>query len=75
VFATAQKYTITDLGPLAPTGINSLAQVVGNYNNQAQVWSVGRMNPLGLLPNGTFSTGAAINDLGAVTELQMVQAQ
>jgi len=67
VFARAQKYTITDLGPLAPTGINSLAQVVGNYDNQAYVWSFGRMNPLGLLPNGTFSTGATINDLGAVT--------
>jgi len=67
VFGTAQKYTITDLGPLAPTGINSLAQVVGNNDNQAYVWSFGRMKALGLLPGGTFSQAAGINDLGAVT--------
>jgi uncharacterized membrane protein len=63
----AQHYTITDLGPLAPTGINSWAQVVGNYNNQAYVWSLGRMRPLGLLPSGTFSRAASINDLGTIT--------
>jgi uncharacterized membrane protein len=67
VFATAQKYTITDLGPLAPTGINSLAQVVGNYDNQAYIWSFGRMKALGLLPGGTFSQASGINDFGAVT--------
>ena len=41
VFARAQKYTITDLGPLAPTGINSLAQVVGNYDNQRTSGALG----------------------------------
>src|SRR5215469_17946168 len=66
-FATAQEYAITDLGPLTPTAINNLAQVAGNYNNQAYVWSFGRMKALGLLPGGTFSQAAGINDLGAVT--------
>jgi len=66
VFATAQKYTITDLGSLAPTGINNLAQVVGNYNNQAYIWSFGQMNSLGILSGGTFSSAAAINDLGTI---------
>lgn len=65
--ATAQRYSVADLGPLAPTGINSWAQVVGNYNNQAYIWAFGRMRPLGILPGGTFSWAAAINDLGVVT--------
>jgi probable HAF family extracellular repeat protein len=60
-------YIVTDLGPLSPTAINSWAQVVGNYNNQAYIWSFGRMKALGLLPAGTFSQAAAINDFGAVT--------
>jgi probable HAF family extracellular repeat protein len=59
-------YTITDLGPLSPTAINSWAQVVGNYNNQAYIWAFGRMRPLGILTGGTFSTASAINDLGEV---------
>jgi probable HAF family extracellular repeat protein len=68
VFAMAQRYTITDLGPLAPTGINSWAQVVGNYNGHAFLWARGQgMRDLGLLPTGTFSRAAAINDLGVVT--------
>lgn len=34
VLSAAQSaYRITDLGPLSPTGINSWAQVVGNYND------------------------------------------
>jgi len=66
VSATAQRYTITDLGPLAPTGINSWAQVVGNYNNRAYLWTFGRKRSLGTLPGGTFSYAAGINDLGVV---------
>src|SRR5215472_1257966 len=66
VLATSQVYTITDLGPLTPTAINSWVQVVGNYNNQAYIWSFGRMKPLGLLPGGTFSSAADINDLEMV---------
>jgi uncharacterized membrane protein len=67
VLATAQAYTITDLGSLQPTAINSWAQVAGNYNNQAYIWSFWRMTALGLLPGGTFSEAAGINDLGVVT--------
>lgn len=65
--ASAQSYTITDLGSLNPTGINAWAQVVGNKNNQAYLWTKwnGATN-LGLLPGGTFSMAASINDLGAV---------
>ena len=40
--ASAQVYTITDLGSLSPTAINSWAQVVGNYNNQAYIWTFGQ---------------------------------
>lgn len=65
--AGAQVYTIRDLGPLSPTGINSWGQVVGNYNNQAYIWTFGRMRPLGTLTGGTFSRAASINDLGVVT--------
>jgi len=64
--AAAQVYTVTDLGPLSPTAINSWAQVVGNYNNQAYVWTFGHMRALGTLPGGTFTDAAAINDLGVV---------
>ena len=65
--AVAQVYTVTDLGPLSPTAINTWGQVVGNYNGHAFIWarSQGRRD-LGLLPGGTFSMAAAINDLGAV---------
>lgn len=64
--AMAQRYTVTDLGPLSPTGINSWAQVVGNYNDQAYMWTFGRMRNLGTLPGGTFSKAEGINDLGVV---------
>jgi hypothetical protein len=64
----AQVYTVTDLGPLSPTGINSWAQVVGNYNGHGFIWTKknGRKD-LGIIPGGTFSWAAAINDLGVVT--------
>lgn len=66
--ARAQAYTVTDLGPLAPTAINTWAQVVGNYNQKAYLWTrSGGMKNLGVLAGGTSSHAAAINDLGAVT--------
>ena len=65
--AVAQRYAVTDLGPLAPTGINSWAQVVGNYNGHAFLWARGQgMRDLGRLAGGSFSSAAAINDLGVV---------
>lgn len=65
--APAQDYKVTDLGPLAPTGINSWGQVVGNHNGHAFIWTIGQgRRNLGLLGGGTFSSAAAINDLGAV---------
>ncbi|HTT17367.1 MAG TPA: hypothetical protein VMG82_00380 [Candidatus Sulfotelmatobacter sp.] len=68
VIATTQVFTVTDLGPLTPTGINTWGQVVGDYNNHAYMWtSFGGMKDLGLLPGGTFSVAAAINDRGMVT--------
>ena len=66
VLATAQVYTIKDLGPLTPTAINNWGQIVGSYNDQAYLWNFGHMHALGLLPGGDFSIPAAINDLGAV---------
>lgn len=67
VFAVGQSvYTVTNLGPISPTAINSWAQVVGNYNNQAYIWTLGHSNSLGIPPGGTFSSAAAINDLGVV---------
>jgi len=62
----AQRYTVTDLGPIVPTGINSWAQVAGNYNNRGYLWTLGRMRSVGTLPGGTFSYAAGINDLGVV---------
>ena len=62
------QYTITDLGPLSPTGINAWGQVVGDLNGHAYMWSKFEgLKDLGLLPGGTFSSAAAINDLGVVT--------
>ena len=63
----AQAYKITDLGPLSPAGINTWGQVVGDYNNQAYLWTKRYgMRPLGTLGGGTFSSAAAINDLGMI---------
>jgi probable HAF family extracellular repeat protein len=65
--AEAQHYTITDLGPLAPTAINIWGQVVGNYNGHAFIWTrTGGMRNLGTLPGGIFSSAIGINDLGVV---------
>jgi probable HAF family extracellular repeat protein len=61
-------YTVTDLGPLSPTGINSWAQVVGSYNAQAFLWTKSSgMKGLGILSGGSDSTAAAINVFGVVT--------
>jgi uncharacterized membrane protein len=66
--ASAQLYTITDLGPLSPTAINVWDQVAGNYNGHAYLWQFGQgMRDLGTLPGGTGSYAASINDLGVVT--------
>ncbi|MGA9393044.1 MAG: hypothetical protein WBV69_21620 [Candidatus Sulfotelmatobacter sp.] len=67
--ASAQRYTITDLGPLSPTAINAWGQVVGNLNNgHAFIWTqFTGARDLGTLPGGTSSSAAGINDLGAVT--------
>jgi probable HAF family extracellular repeat protein len=65
--ASAQRYRITDLGKINPTGINAWAQVVGNYKGHAFLWTKwSGMTDLGLLPGGTFSMAASINDLGVV---------
>jgi probable HAF family extracellular repeat protein len=66
--ASAQVYTITDLGPLSPTAINMWGQVVGNINGQAFIWTqFAGQHGLGTLTGGTFSNAARINDLGVVT--------
>ena len=59
----AQTYTITDLGSLSPTAINTWGQVVGELSGQAAIWNqfTGSQS-LGVLPGGTFSAAAAIND-------------
>lgn len=63
----AQIYSISDLGPLQPKAINSWAQIVGNINGQAYLWSrTGGLEGLGLLPGGTSSTPTALNDHGVV---------
>lgn len=67
VLTVAQVYTVTDLGPLSPTAINSWSQIVGNYNNEAYIWTFGHMRGLGKLTGGTFSSATAINDWGVVT--------
>jgi probable HAF family extracellular repeat protein len=63
-----EVFTVTDLGPLAPAAINNVGQVVGDYNGHAFMWTqFGGMRDLGILSGGTFSSAAAINDLGTVT--------
>ncbi len=66
--ASAQSYTITDLGRLSPSAINTWAQVVGTYNGNGYIWTrFGGMRDLGTLVGGSSSTAAAINDFGLVT--------
>jgi hypothetical protein len=66
--ASAQVYTITDLGPLSPTALNTWAQVVGNFNGHAFIWERGRgLRDLGTLTGGTSSYAAGIDDRGVVT--------
>ena len=63
-----QMYTVTDLGTLSPLGINVSGQVVGNLNGHAYLWTeTNGLQDLGTLADGTFSSAAAINDLGVVT--------
>lgn len=67
IVASAQAtYTVTDLGQLSPKAINSWAQVVGNYNNQAYIWNFGQTRALGKLSGGKYSSAVAINDFGVV---------
>lgn len=60
------SYIVTDLGSISPTAINTWGQVVGNYNNQAYIYTLGRVRPLGVPNGGTFSNATAINDSGVV---------
>jgi uncharacterized membrane protein len=65
--AAAQDYTVIDLGPLVPVGINIEGEVAGNVNGAAATWTVaGGIRQLGPPPSGSFSQAVAINDLGAV---------
>lgn len=64
----AQMYTITDLGPLSPSAINTWGQVVGTLKNHAFMWTkFGGFRDLGTIPGGTVSSAADINDFGMVT--------
>ena len=67
--AGAQSYRITDLGSLQPVAINAWGEIAGNLsNNHAFVRPIwGGVLDLGILPGGTFSQAAKINDLGEVT--------
>jgi probable HAF family extracellular repeat protein len=65
--AAAQNYRVIDLGPLEPVGINTWGEIAGNYNNHAYVrTALGRVIDLGVIPGGTFTLAAGINDLGTV---------
>lgn len=64
--AGAQSYHLVDLGPIIPASINMWGQVAGNLNEHAVVWTRNHVRDLGVLPGGTFSEAAAINDLGIV---------
>jgi uncharacterized membrane protein len=67
-FATAQTYTVTDLGAIAPTSINIWGQVVGNSTPNAFVWTKGLgLKNLGTLSGGTSTYAASISDFGVVT--------
>lgn len=67
--ASAQDYTVTDLGQISPVGINLWGEVAGNLNNgHAALWiPSGRILDIGVLPGGKFSVAAGINDLGTIT--------
>lgn len=73
----ATSYTILDLGTLpgltlcGANGLNDrgdvIGECVGNTTNPARtgfIWRNGTMTSTGLLPNGTYSTGTAINISG-----------
>ena len=64
-FATAQTYTVTDLGTIAPTSINIWGQVVGNSTPNAFMWTKGLgLQNLGTLSGGTSTYAASISDFG-----------
>jgi probable HAF family extracellular repeat protein len=65
--ASAQVYTIRDLGPISPAAINDAGQIAGlDSNNHAVLWTAGHVRDLGVLPGGTYSVPNAINTVGAV---------
>lgn len=67
LFATAQRYTVTDLGKISPTAINIWGQVAGNLKGHAYIWTkFGGLQDLGTLAGGSSSSPSAINDLGVV---------
>lgn len=66
--ASAQTYTITDMGPIAPTAINIWGQVVGNSGANAYIWTRDQgLRNLGTLSGGTATFAASISDFGEVT--------
>src|ERR1019366_4903411 len=65
--ASAQVYTIRDLGPISPIAINKSGHIAAlNSKNHAVLVKEGLVVDLGVLPGGTFSVPTAINDVGAV---------
>ncbi len=65
--ASGQLYTITDLGALSPTAINTWGEIAGNLNGHAHIWTpLHGLRNLGTLPGGASSSAAAINDSGVV---------
>ena len=76
--ASAQQYTLTDLGTLQggtlsnALAINAVGQVVGGANTatgatHAFLYTNGAMTDLGTLPGGTTSIANAINSAGEIT--------
>jgi probable HAF family extracellular repeat protein len=59
------RYTVTDLGGLAPTAINNSGQVVGADGGNAFLYSGGVLHYLGSL-GGTPTQAYGINNLGQV---------
>jgi hypothetical protein len=58
---------VIDLGPLQPVGINASGEIAANYNNHAYLRTAwGRVVDLGLIPGGTFTLAAGINDRGEI---------
>ena len=66
--AAGPAYSVTDLGPAIPFGINAAGEVAGlaSAGGSAFAFRLGQFTDLGTLPGGSYSSAYALNNRGQV---------